>query len=243
MSALLSQSGGLVYHFRAWRYHSTLWQPFRQELKTWLEQEWNPPKGQPLVLIGPSAGWCLPVQFLEKFPQVVAYDLDPFALFLLKKRMKGVNLSTVTSDALGVLDHPTGDSLRRLITSAPLQNASILFCNLWGQLYFDDELEKNLPAWRIELEKILAGRNWASFFDRLSGAVPPDIRSSTRDSSGSLSDAALLDTLYSASQGALQKPVELQDHSTGDYFAKNPRRHLSWELEPGRFHLIECIHA
>jgi hypothetical protein len=243
MGSLLSPSGGIVYHFRAWRYHSTLWRPFQLALKSWLEESWSPPLDQSLLLIGPSAGWCLPLDFLARFPKVIARDLDPLALALLKRRAKAAKIEVETQDGLGILDHPPGRSLKEWIEQPEHQGASLLFCNLWGQIYFDDTIESRLPPWKRELEQILEGRNWASFFDRLSGPVPPDIRVENQRSSHSLSDAELLKTFYASSFSPRTKPVELQDHMPGDYFENKPRNHLLWELETGRYHLIECIHS
>ncbi len=244
MATLLSPSGGLVYHLRAWRYHQNLWQPFRQALGEWLEFNWSPPLDRPLILIGCSAGWCLPIPYLKSFTEVHAFDLDPVALWILKRRGTNLRIKTQNQDALGIEDTPTGQTLEDILKRPGLENASILFCNLWGQLYFDDTKQATLKKWQERLPEVLQGRNWASFFDRVSGPIPPDISSENCASPRSLTDEEVIKRYY---QNETMPPhsglIELQDHMTAHYFADQPRDHFNWQLEPNRFHLIEAIHA
>lgn len=243
MRNLLSPSGGLVYHLRAWRYRQSLWAPFASSLENWLENSWNPPRNAPLLLIGSSAGWCLPLSFLKSFAMIHAVDLDPLALWLLKKRLQPQQVHTRKQEGLGILESPPGSSLMKLLQEDSLRDASVLFCNLWGQLSFEETLETALPTWAAALERALSGRRWASFFDRVSGSLPPEITPENLDSAESLADRELIARFYSNSCSDTSTPVELLDHGTADFFKTRPRRHLSWELEPGRYHLIEAIHS
>ncbi len=243
MTSLISPSGGVVYHFRAWKYHSKTWRPFRESLGSWLRDHWSPPKDRPLLLIGPSAGWCLPLEFLRSYPKVIARDLDPLALWILKKRFKSPQLKISAGDGLGICDPKPGESLRVLLGDPELKDASVLFCNLWGQLYFEDSYESQLPFWKQELETLLEGRTWASFYDRVSGSLRPEINASNARSDAGLSDSEILASFYQNTNQNGAAVVELQDHATSDYFKKMPRHFLRWELEPGRYHLIEAIQS
>ena len=64
-SGLVSPTGGLIYHWRAWRYRRSLWRPFIEPLAIWLA-DWTPAE-RALLLVGPSAGYCLPAALLERF--------------------------------------------------------------------------------------------------------------------------------------------------------------------------------
>ena len=238
---LISQSGGLLYHAKAFRYQKSIWSPFRSEVEHWLRTSWSPDRSRPLILIGSSAGWCLPLDFLREFRSIAAYDPDPFALWLLKRRLNHPGLRTHTQDALGIRNLPPAGPLRQILEDPAHQGASILFCNLWGQLHFEEGLESCIPRWRRELETLLEGRNWASFFDRVSGSEKPEITERNRSSSSSLSDTEIIARYYARTRDSARGTIELQDHGTESYFRELPRQHLNWELRPGRYHLIEAI--
>ncbi|MGL4407279.1 MAG: hypothetical protein ACRCTU_02685, partial [Zoogloea sp.] len=59
----LSTSGGLVYHLRAWRARRQ-WAAFHAQVAAWLAA-WMPERHR-LVLVGPSAGYALPLGFLAR---------------------------------------------------------------------------------------------------------------------------------------------------------------------------------
>jgi hypothetical protein len=238
---LISPSGGLLYHAKAIRYHSTLWGPFRADIEHWLRFAWNPDRNRPLVLIGPSAGWCLPLAYLREFKSIRAYDPDPLALWFLKRRLKHPSLKVQVQDAIGIRTDPVGAPLRPIIEESKRDGASILFCNLWGQLYLDDGIEELLPRWRRELETLLEGQNWASFFDRVSGPLQPELTPENRWSHGSLKDSEIIERFYRKSNHGESLEIELHDHCTESFFQDLPRLHLKWELQPGRYHLIEAL--
>jgi hypothetical protein len=74
---LLHPSGGLVYHWRAWRWRRTPWAPFHDQVRRWLT-DWRPEAGQ-LVLVGPSGGYALSSQFLERFRKITVLEPDDLA--------------------------------------------------------------------------------------------------------------------------------------------------------------------
>jgi hypothetical protein len=232
---LLLPSGGLRWHWRAAR-HFARWEPFRRRLADWIRSDWNPPRDQPLLLVGPSAGWCLPVDVVDEFPRVMAVDVDPLGLWLLRRRLR-TPCSARVADGLGVDDAPPAQALRRLLDDAP--DASVLFCNLWGQLIFEHGDDAR-ARWASTLPAVLAGRTWASFFDRVSGPAPPRIDDGNERSARALDDDALVERFYARARTPLQH-IALVDHGTGHLFGALPRLHLAWELGPAAHHLIEAV--
>ncbi len=237
---LISESGGLLYHLKAYRYQKRLWSPFVGRLEAWLKSTWSPPRDRPLILIGSSAGWCLSAEFIGSFKEVHAYDLDPFALWLLKKRFNGTRIHTHTQDGLGVYSDPPAEALRRILANHP-HDSSVLFSNLWGQVFLDEKAESRLPFWRRRLEDILAERVWASFYDRVSGEISPRVTADNEIHPQVLKDNEIIERFYSGPESLRDAEIELMDHRTGEFFSDMPRLHLHWELQPGRHHLIEAI--
>ena len=218
-------TGGLFWHMRALVARRSLWAPFRADLESWLA-EWSP-AGATLLLVGPSAGWCLPDTFLTRFERLHAVDIDPAAqpLFRLlhgqRLRRAGVALSWSQGDFFA---DPAS-----VLAASP--GAAILFCNVAGQrcvqLRNADAVEAEMAA----MKGLLAGRSWASFHDLLSGdanAAPPALQ--LRQHMGA---HELL--------GALGFGGEWFDHLTGGLLPqKSPRRILPWRFNRGRLHLIEA---
>src|SRR6185312_7176871 len=68
---------------RALRYKK-LWQPFCDQVERWLD-EWNPSAAR-LVLVGPSAGYTLPREFLRRFSQLIVIEPDPSAFMIFQSR-------------------------------------------------------------------------------------------------------------------------------------------------------------
>lgn len=225
----LSPSGGAIWHLRALRYRRH-WGPFLQAIEQWLDA-WQHGKRH-LLLLGPSAGWCLPSAFLARFESIHAVDIDPWVPYLFALRH--------------------GKALRRAGTRITWQRAdfflhakdllnqyrehAVLFPNVLGQhaLHVSDSsvAERDLA----KLVMRLRGRTWASFHERLSGRLAdaqPDLQ--TRELPGRLSAEALAQRI--AMTGVWS------DHSTTDVFpAECPRLLLAWVFRPGHVHWIEAAH-
>src|SRR5215216_4794788 len=75
--SLFTPSGGLVYHARALRHRSGLWAPFRRAVDEWLAEALPP--ADELILVGPSAGHCLPLERLARFRRLLVLEPDPVA--------------------------------------------------------------------------------------------------------------------------------------------------------------------
>src|SRR5205085_12663757 len=123
---------------------------------------------------------------------------DPLARWLLHWRLPHVRLELEHRDSLlgPLLNGSPG--LDALLARRP--RASVLFCNLLGQLHWDlpDEQQQQF---RSELERrvlpLLASRSWASFHDRWSieleapqaETLPPMLRFERRPSDDELGAA------------------------------------------------------
>lgn len=221
----LRRSGGLWWHLRAMRY-SRLHDPFKRSIAGFLEA-WSPGVTE-LILVGPSAGWCLPHPFLHRFSRLMLIDLDTSAPFLFTVRharalrQAGVRIEWRHEDLVRCL--PEALSVR--------PSAAVLFCNVLGQLALErDDHERCLtllPGW-------LTGRSWASFHDRFSAILPPAGGSGDPRPfvSRAPMDAAMLRRLACGG--------EWTDHCTGGVLPEGTSRHyLPWRIIPERFHWIEA---
>jgi hypothetical protein len=235
---LFSLSGGLVYHLRALRYRSGLWAPFRSALAKWLMEQLPP--SEELVLVGPSAGHCLPLAELSRFGRVIALEPDPIARRLLARRLRPAHVELEQRDLLVEPLLSGSEGLDALLKEHPA--ASLLFCNLLGQLRFDlpDAQHAHFDAeFRRRLLPLLACRRWASFHDYWSldrhYAEPSPI---SLDFERQPSD----DELGVAWFGACGPPVTVLDHGTSALFpASLPRRYFSWQITPAALHIVEAV--
>ncbi|HVY27636.1 MAG TPA: hypothetical protein VHB79_13875 [Polyangiaceae bacterium] len=241
---LFSASGGLVYHLRAWRRARALWQPFRAEMARWLQQR-LPATGE-LVLVGPSAGHCLPLAHLAAFERVTLLEPDPVARFILRRRLleqhHHLRVDVEARDFLlaPLLNGTAG--LDALLDERP--RATVLFCNVLGQLHFElteARHERFGEAFRERIVPRLATRAWASFHDRWSldwkanAGEPPSLRFAARPG-----DEELGQGLF----GAAGPPVTVLDHGTAELFpAELPRRYVSWRITPRALHVVEALPA
>jgi hypothetical protein len=124
-------TGGWQWHWRAWRSQKR-WAPAAAQISDWLLAQAMP--RQQLVLIGPSAGWMLPTEWLTQFEEVHAWDIDPMAAPLFRWRhgqalkREGTRLTLHTGDGMAQLDEWT----------RTLPTAFFWFDNVLGQLRFTD---------------------------------------------------------------------------------------------------------
>ncbi len=222
---LLHPSGSLPYHLRAWRHRNSLWATFHAEVRRWLT-DWRP-ETEHLVLIGPSGGYALTLQFLQRFQHIEVLEPDPLARRILCHRFPSIEFHRRDS---GYLAAPGG--FARLAENFPA--AAFLFCNLLGQELQGQAAGFDRAAWLAELEPALAGRAWASWHDRVSSGRRPD-----REDHLSCGRALPLDELLPHWwQGGT---LEIVDHGTHHICPDAPRRYAIWPLAPRTWHLIEWI--
>ena len=224
---LFNPAGGLRYHLRAALSHER-WAPFRAGVSRWLETQWNPSERR-LVIVGPSGGYCLEPSFLERFEEIVCIDPDPLAELIFKLRLPRPLARRVR--------WIRGDAFEQEI---PNQGYALLFSNFLGQLSVIHEEEAELSARKRRVTALLASRagSWASFHDRVSGPVAPELPREGVRESRRLSDAEIIERFYQRTSGAR---VELVDHRTEGLFeASRTHDYFAWALRPGQHHLIEA---
>lgn len=244
-SALLNPAGGLRYHLRAWRHGARLWQPFRWALGEWL-LGWEPPE-RTLVLIGPSAGYCLQPFLFERFEHVVCLEPDPVARFLFARRLLRAPLERRPTLELVAEDHLLREPERLLRLLERLGESAVLFSNVLGQLRVllevTDLEAPELVRVHAVVRQSIAGRSWVSFHDRVSGELRLDF-AQPLVADGRLSDAEVLEHLYEQPGETDVARVGLVDHLTAGLFPTElPHAYFAWELEPGWFHAIEAVRA
>jgi hypothetical protein len=238
---LWNPAGGVRYHLRALRHAARLWEPFRWPLGEWL-LGWQTSEPT-LLLVGPSGGYNLQPFLLERFARVVVLEPDPLARLVLRRRLARVpldprpELELIAEDQL--VFHP--ERFARLLER--LGPTAILFCNVLGQLRqlleVEDTGAPSFVAVRAAVRAAIAGRSWASFHDRVSGALPPSLEEPIA-SAHRWSDQELLQHAYYGGSDAIGG--ELLDHGTEGFFPEAlPHLYLRWELAPGSYHLIEAV--
>lgn len=213
-------TGGPVWHLRAlWR-RSHLWKPFRSHIGNFLGT-W-PVRERELLLIGPSAGWCLPENFLRGFSIIHAMDPDPFAALLFRLHHPHARIGAWHRADFFL----EGDDF---LNRHP--GAAVLFCNMLGQRRY---VNHDVASVEEELRMIktrLRGRDWASFHDLLSGKG--EAKSELKELKTCLEQATLL--------SSLDLSGEWLDHLTGDVLPRHqPRQIIPWQFAKGRVHLVEA---
>jgi len=159
-------TGGFFWHWQAWRSQAH-WLPTVEALEAWLQLQTKEKSSNSLVIIGASAGWMMPTNWLCQFKEVHTFDIDPLAAPLFRwrhgqnLRRSGTALTCHTQNALSDLPSLLSDHSK----------ACIFFDNVLGQLRFTDSevqsTEKNIS----QIVKCLKGREWGSVHDRMSGPV------------------------------------------------------------------------
>jgi hypothetical protein len=233
-------AGGVNYHLRARRYAKKLWEPFRWSIGEWL-LAWAPPE-QSLVLVGPSAGYNLQPFLFERFEHVVVLEPDPIARWLFRRRLARAPLERRPRLEFIATDHLVLHPERLLPLLQSLGQPALLFSNLLGQLVtlLDAAApDAALDAIKGAVRSASEGRSFASFHDRVSGPLAPNMQGQVL-SPRRWSDEEVLHHAYDATDAPLV--VELDDHYTEGFFpADLPHSYFRWEFEPGQFHLIEAV--
>ena len=217
---IFRQSGGLWWHLRAVT-SGRRYQPFKAQIAHWLER-WGV-QGPGLILVGPSAGWCLQSTFLGRFERITVFELDPLAQWLFKLRhARGLTLDWRLADFLSALP----------ATLQEYPDDVVLFANVLGQLGF--ERPKDYELQLSQLKNLLVGRHWGSFHDRFSAEVSP----STLPSVYSFKANA---TMTAESLHALGFSGTWQDHGTAEVFPTYlEREYFPWWITPQRLQWIEA---
>lgn len=214
---LFDPTGGLIYHLRALRHRHQRWAPFHAAVAAWLN-DWQPARRQ-LVIVGPSAGYALPLGFFARFDSVVALEPDPLARWRLGRRPDATKLQFDTLDCLN-----SPDGLGHLAARFP--DAAVLFSNVLGQV------TAPLEDWSSLLKRHLSTQPWASYHDVIS------TRSAPRPAApASVQTDTDLPTLLA--RFWLDQELEIVDHGTFRLGGRGPFSYALWPIIVGRWHLVE----
>ena len=229
-------TGGLNWHVHAFQSQKR-WQPTVAHIEHFLVR--CQPHHTHLLLMGCSAGWMMPTAWLTQFTQIDAYDIDPLAQRLFNWRHGRALRHSQTQ-----IRHHRQDAmahLPELLAKHP--QASIWFDNMLGQHRYrirdEVQVEQDLRA----LKTTLAGRDWGSVHDLLSG---PTL--ATRAQNLRLQDirhniyARDMDAAFNQSLvQSLQAQGIWFDHLTSHVFADDaPTTLIPWEFKPHYWHWLQA---
>jgi hypothetical protein len=235
----VNPSGGLRWHWRAWR-SAALWAPTNAQIACWLAGV--QPHSKRLLLLGPSAGWMLPTDWLLRFESIDAMDIDPVAGWLFGLRhgpalkAAGIRWHYQTGDALAALP--------RLLMAHP--RACVLLDNLLGQLRF------HAPRWQdpmiftslqlAEIKRQLQGREWGSVHDFLSGPAEGLSAESYFPATRSFVATPAAERQIDVAWLAEAKPQgDWLDHLTDQIFpAGTPVQDMAWAFSPNYWHWLHA---
>lgn len=237
LKSAFHSSGGVIYHYLALKYRTKLWTPYIDALNAYLLQ-WKP-KSNKVVLVGPSAGYCIQSDLFKNFKEMRAIDPDPIAAAVFKKRTHSDlrikwDYQNYFFPQRGKFDPTLLTEFRR-----KYKGYSIFFTNSLGQLTLGHtQKDKNQLIWKDRMDRLLNESEWASFHDRISLSNPLHHLQGGFLSQHELSNAELIERFVVSERN--QKPVVILDHQMGGFLPAGPRAYFSWEIYPGRFHLIEA---
>ncbi len=234
----MNRTGGLFWHWRAWQRQSQ-WQGACDDIGQWLGQV--QPAHQELVIIGASAGWMMPVRWLQGFKKITTFDIDSWAAPLFRWRhgrqlqASGTELLCSTSDALTPLD--------AVLHAHP--KAAVLFDNVLGQLRFQQPSIDLACAQIDKISRSMRGREWGSVHDAYSGPVYP-----ARSAAGAPRSHP---SVRLAHPSPAQNPELTQfsarfnargdwlDHLTANLFPSGtPVHHIAWPYAPNYSHWLQA---
>ena len=187
-----------------------------------------------LVLIGGSAGWMLPTEWLTQFEEVHAWDIDPLAAPLFRWRhgqalkREGTRLNLHTGDGLAQLDEWT-----RI-----LPTAFFWFDNVLGQLRFTDPSPDAVEQRLNNLQRQLETVAWGSVHDRMSGRhTSGTLFPMARHSVAGLAMETPEGQAWLLQMGAISPWL---DHLTEGVLPKGtPVQHTAWPFKPRYAHWLE----
>lgn len=223
---LLHPSGGLVWHLRAWQNHQN-WQPLKKALSEWLN-DWIdtfPPQQKSLVLVGPSAGWTLPLDQLKRFTHISVFEPDILARQLLKLRLRHTRLQIDSVDIFAP------DGLEYLRTH--YADHAILFCNVLGQLSPDDPTLAE--SWCQSIMQTLNAHHWASYHDLISTQQAPFQTQTHHKFPPDTSIENILSAFWRESE------IEICDHQTHWFTQTHSFACIPWQLRKSQWHLVQWL--
>lgn len=227
----MNLTGGWHWHWRAWRSQER-WAPAAAQISDWLLAQ-TMPRHQ-LVLIGPSAGWMLPTDWLTQFEEIHAWDIDPWAAPLFRWRhgrklaQHGIPLHWQTGDGLAALEACTQN----------LPEAFFWFDNVLGQLRFTDQKLTGIERQLCEIHRRVRSVAWGSVHDRMSGrTLPGTVLPASRQGRAGVAMETAEGQAWLHQMGAISPWL---DHLTENVLPQGtPVQHTAWPFKPGYAHWLE----
>lgn len=243
---LNNPAGGWRYHWRALKYGNNLWHPYKLHVAEFLKQ-WSPPNEE-LIIVGPSAGYSLPLDWLTRFRSLEILEPDPIARVVFNARAQYSGLQNklkLSPDDLFIAN-PSLESFHSYLTNRP--HAAILFTNFLGQvplLFEHSGATDRLTQFQAQLGNVLNHRTWASYHDYFSvehdrNVLAPDKIFVLNGPTPPVPIDELVKFFGLANSG--NSKLEVLDHDTNRLFPNShSRRYFLWQLTPTRVHVIEAI--
>ena len=236
----MNPSGGLLWHWRAWR-SQKLWRSTCEQISIWLEQV--QPHSTELILIGASAGWMMPSPWLQKFKKVMIWDIDGLAAPLFRWRHAGALKASGTELVFNRADALA--NLGGLLSAHP--KACVLFDNVLGQVRFHSQDLDAVSKHISNIIRTLNGREWGSLHDTYSGPVDKALGSQNlpvkQMRMQGEPDAEKSDQTWFQKLGA---QGEWLDHLTSSVFDTGTVvHHIAWPYRPRYCHWLQAgwVHA
>lgn len=212
------------YHWRAFRYGKSLWKSHVDSVARFLKS-WKAPRN--LVLIGPSAGYSLPLDWLARFDSLTVIEPAWLSRKILASKLLSLNTPT------RYIRHPLSFESPGFLEGLDLTDTGVLFANVLGQVPVKTE-----AGLRDALKATLKNVSWASYHDRFSSDqvvwTYPD---------GEVSRVYTTEELIpEKSPKHFRKAPEVQEHLASEALAAlHPKRvrYWDWQITPKQVHLIE----
>ncbi|MEZ4871991.1 MAG: hypothetical protein R2827_07060 [Bdellovibrionales bacterium] len=217
-------SGGLTYHYNSLKYSWNLWRKARKELLLRLP----PLNDEKIVLIGPSGGYLLESNWLERFESVIAFDPDPLSktfFNLAHPRLKTIEHKKLYVD----FSSPTQFINDLKSRQFDPEKSCILFCNLLGQMAIDQQFDMTCAKNFIDG---LSQFNLISFHEEFSGQIFPHTTITQRKLF--LSAPVNVENL-----ARMSRNNTIRDHQTETLFDPHEKSsYFYWPLTPRSLHLM-----
>lgn len=231
----MNLTGGLHWHWRAWRAQAR-WAQTRTEIETWLLAQ--PVPTDHLLLIGASAGWMMSTPWLQRYQSVQTWDIDPMAGPLFRWRhgralkARGVQLACHTGDALS--------QLPQLLRDQP--QLTVFFDNVLGQLRFQNASVEHTEQRLRLIKQTLRGRHWGSLHDRMSGPVAQAWPGQRLPGAGHTAQGASHEAVSTQQWlGLMGAQSPWLDHLTDSIFPEGTRlTNLAWPMQPAYWHWLQA---
>lgn len=214
------------YHLRNLKYAKRYWSNHFEGVRQ-LIKAWNPKRSDELLLFGPSAGYSLPLDFVQRFKSVTAVEPDPIARILFENRFK-IKPKWIK--------HKINFGKAKDLEPFKDFKGTLLFCNVLGQI----PIQSASPIKKV-LRPFLEGKTWASFHDAMSGnGIEFDCEDAPKKKA-SLSE--MKSWIYV--MRAKENQVHVNAHLAPDLFDASPELHFRywwWKITGNQSHLIEGVY-